>query len=220
MPKAPRMKSTNTSSVENLSPASPGYRMPAEWEPHAGTWIAWPHERSDWPGKFASIPWIYGEIVQKLCPSEPVRILVDEEAAERRARQYLQALQLDWSQIELVPREIASDGAALSNLIEASSATVLQATPATWRLLIEAGWRGKPGFRAFCGGEALPRDLADAILDRAGELWNLYGPTEATIWSTLDRVERRHGCHICALRTHQVPHLRRRRAGDSVDWRK
>jgi nonribosomal peptide synthetase DhbF len=92
--------------------------------------------------------------------------------------------------IELVPRETANDGAALAHLIETSGATVLQATPATWRLLVEAGWHGDPGFRALCGGEPLPRDLADAILDRVGELWNLYGPTESTVWSTVDSVER------------------------------
>jgi nonribosomal peptide synthetase DhbF len=92
--------------------------------------------------------------------------------------------------IELVPRETATDGAALAYLIEKSGATTLQATPATWRLLVEAGWRGNPGFRALCGGEPLPRDLADAILSRAGELWNLYGPTETTVWSTLEQVER------------------------------
>ena len=94
------------------------------------------------------------------------------------------------ARIELVSRETASDGGALAHLLETSGTTVLQATPATWRLLVEAGWRGHPGFRALCGGEPLPRDLADAILDRARELWNLYGPTETTVWSTINRVER------------------------------
>jgi acyl-CoA synthetase (AMP-forming)/AMP-acid ligase II/acyl carrier protein len=92
-----------------------------------------------------------------------------------------------------VPRETATDGATLAHLLETSGATMLQATPATWRLLVEAGWRGTFGFRALCGGEPLPRDLADAILDRVGELWNLYGPTETTVWSTVDRVERHSG---------------------------
>ena len=58
--------------------------MPAEWEPHAGTWLAWPHERSDWPGKFAPIPWLYGEIVRHLAKVEQVFILV-EDAEERQA---------------------------------------------------------------------------------------------------------------------------------------
>ena len=53
-------------------------RMPAEWEPHAATWLAWPHEESDWPGKFACLPWIYGGIVAKLACVERVRILCNE----------------------------------------------------------------------------------------------------------------------------------------------
>jgi amino acid adenylation domain-containing protein len=97
---------------------------------------------------------------------------------------------LTGARIELVPHDKARDGVALGELIERSGATVLQATPGTWRLLIEAGWRGVRGFRAFCGGEPLPRDLADALLDRTEELWNLYGPTETTVWSTVDRVRR------------------------------
>ncbi len=70
-------------------------------------------------------------------------------------------------------------------------ATVMQATPATWRMLVEAGWRGGAGFKALCGGEALPVALADQLLDRGVELWNLYGPTETTIWSTALRVTTR-----------------------------
>ncbi|HJV96740.1 MAG TPA: AMP-binding protein, partial [Albitalea sp.] len=94
------------------------------------------------------------------------------------------------ARVELVSRETAADGPALAALLERSGAGVLQATPATWRLLIEADWRPSPGFRALCGGEGLPRELADALLDRVSELWNLYGPTETTIWSTLERVQR------------------------------
>jgi agmatine deiminase len=71
------------------TPTALGYRMPAEWEPHAATWIAWPHERSDWPGKFPLIPWVYAEIVRHLVRGERVRILVDDAAAERRAREVL-----------------------------------------------------------------------------------------------------------------------------------
>ncbi|RYG37878.1 MAG: non-ribosomal peptide synthetase, partial [Burkholderiales bacterium] len=94
------------------------------------------------------------------------------------------------AQIELISSDIASDGAELMQQLKESKADVLQATPATWRLLIEAGWRGGSGFRALCGGEPLGRDLASAILDRVDSLWNLYGPTETTIWSTIDKVER------------------------------
>src|SRR5688500_8796343 len=65
------------------------YRMPAEWEPHEGTWIAWPHEKSDWPGKFQTIPWVYCEIVRHLARVERVHILVSDEEAEQRARKML-----------------------------------------------------------------------------------------------------------------------------------
>src|SRR6201999_1430222 len=91
------------------------------------------------------------------------------------------------ARIELISRQVATDGAALAELLDAGRATVLQATPATWRMLLEAGWQGGRGLRALCGGEALSRKLADDILERVDELWNMYGPTETTIWSTLDR---------------------------------
>jgi len=62
------------------------WRMPAEWEPHAATWLAWPHQKSDWPGKFAPIPWVYGEIVRHLARVETVRIIVASRAEESAAR--------------------------------------------------------------------------------------------------------------------------------------
>jgi amino acid adenylation domain-containing protein len=93
--------------------------------------------------------------------------------------------------IELVSHDVAADGLALAQLLSASKATVLQATPTSWRLLMEAGWRAGRGFRAFCGGENMPRDLADSLLENVDELWNLYGPTETTIWSTAGLVDGR-----------------------------
>jgi amino acid adenylation domain-containing protein len=80
------------------------------------------------------------------------------------------------------------DGARLASLIDAQGITVLQATPASWRLLLASGWAGSRSLKALCGGEALPADLAAALLDRTAELWNMYGPTETTIWSTAGRV--------------------------------
>jgi agmatine deiminase len=75
------------------------YRMPAEWEPHEATWIAWPHQRDDWPGKFEAVPWVYAEIVRHLHPSEEVRILVNGPAGERRARDVLKKAPLDAERI-------------------------------------------------------------------------------------------------------------------------
>ena len=71
------------------TPRGLGYRMPAEWEPHASTWIAWPHNAEDWPGKFQPIPWVYSEIVRHLSRAEEVDILVNDEKAERVARRIL-----------------------------------------------------------------------------------------------------------------------------------
>ena len=93
------------------------------------------------------------------------------------------------AEIILAAREQATDGVALRALLEQTQATVMQATPATWRILVAAGWRGGPAFKALCGGEALPPELAEALLDRVGELWNMYGPTETTVWSTCERIE-------------------------------
>ncbi len=88
----------------------------------------------------------------------------------------------------LASQEAAADGMRLREALASSGATVMQATPATWRMLIEAGWRGTAGLKILCGGEALPRDLAIQLLERGCEVWNLYGPTETTIWSAAFRV--------------------------------
>ncbi len=88
----------------------------------------------------------------------------------------------------LAPRAVAADPDALAELIATERPHVMQATPATWRALVEAGWPGDPGLRILCGGEAMPRPLADALLPRSAELWNMYGPTETTIWSLVHRV--------------------------------
>jgi amino acid adenylation domain-containing protein len=89
----------------------------------------------------------------------------------------------------IASRELASDGAQLAEALDKYGVTMMQATPATWRSMIDAGWQGSKGLKVLCGGEALPRDLADQLLERSGELWNMYGPTETTVWSTLYRVE-------------------------------
>ncbi len=94
------------------------------------------------------------------------------------------------ARIELVTGQQSGNGEALAQMLDRRGVTVMQATPATWRILVESGWRGNRTFRAWCGGEALSRCLADDILERAGELWNLYGPTETTIWSTVARIDR------------------------------
>ena len=86
----------------------------------------------------------------------------------------------------LASREQAADANLLVDLLAASNATIMQATPATWRNLVAVGWPGMPKtLRGMCGGEALPMDLMRTLLpQRLKELWNVYGPTETTVWST------------------------------------
>ncbi len=79
------------------------YRMPAEWQPHEATWIAWPHEKSDWPGKFAPIPWVYGEMVRYLSQVEKVRILVPDATVEKSARRVLKLAGARLEQVEFWP---------------------------------------------------------------------------------------------------------------------
>ena len=83
----------------SVTPASQGWHMPAEWEPHKATWIAWPHCRDDWPGKFAPIPWVYGEIVKHLHTGEFVHILVNDAEHEKRSRAVLKKVGVDFKQI-------------------------------------------------------------------------------------------------------------------------
>jgi amino acid adenylation domain-containing protein len=93
------------------------------------------------------------------------------------------------AKVAVLTREESADGVRLAEELDRVGATVLQATPATWRLLLAAGWAGREGLRALCGGEPMPPDLAAQLLGRVGELWNMYGPTETTVWSTAHRVE-------------------------------
>ena len=91
--------------------------------------------------------------------------------------------------VEVIGSEEAADGRALAARLVGSGVTAMQATPATWRLLLESGWEGLPGLKALCGGEALPRALASELLARGVALWNLYGPTETAVWSAAGRVD-------------------------------
>ena len=92
------------------------------------------------------------------------------------------------ARLALATRETAADAPRLAAALVRSGATVLQATPATWRLLLAIDWRPQSALQAWCGGEAMPMDLAAALLARGCQLWNLYGPTETTIWSTARRI--------------------------------
>jgi agmatine deiminase len=90
VPRTQRRTSSKTLSDEDLKPAALGYRMPAEWEPHAATWLAWPHYKGDWPGKFEPIPWVYAEIIRNLAKHERVELIVNNAVAARQARRVLE----------------------------------------------------------------------------------------------------------------------------------
>jgi agmatine deiminase len=85
---------------DSAAPYRLGYRMPAEWEPHQATWLAWPHERTDWPGKFAPIPWVYADIVRRLARVERVRILIGSAREEQSARRILKKAAVELGAVE------------------------------------------------------------------------------------------------------------------------
>ena len=97
------------------------------------------------------------------------------------------------ARVVLVSREVAWDGVLLAENLAKSGATMMQATPTTWRMLIEDGWRGGSHLKILCGGETLTPDLATQLLTRSSTLWNVYGPTETTIWSSIFRIETPNG---------------------------
>ncbi|MGB3656117.1 MAG: amino acid adenylation domain-containing protein [Rivularia sp. (in: cyanobacteria)] len=93
------------------------------------------------------------------------------------------------ARLVIASREIISDGIRLSAKLMDTKATVMQATPATWQNIMAAGWHGDSQLKILCGGEALPRNLANQLLDKCHSLWNMYGPTETTIWSAVSQVQ-------------------------------
>jgi amino acid adenylation domain-containing protein len=93
------------------------------------------------------------------------------------------------ARVELVSRETAMDGVALSGALRDAGATVMQATPATWRMLVESGWKGDRNLKVLCGGEPMGRDLAARLVAACGPVWNMYGPTETTIWSSVAQID-------------------------------
>ena len=92
------------------------------------------------------------------------------------------------ARVALVSREVSVDGVRLQECLRSSQATIMQATPSTWRLLLEAGWKADSPLKIFCGGEVLTVDLARRLMACGARLWNLYGPTETTIYSTGEEI--------------------------------
>lgn len=140
-------------------PNALGYRMPAEWEPHAATWIAWPRERSDWPGKFAPIPWVYTEITKYLARSERVGIVVRNPKAMRRIADRLNKAGVDLGRVEFV--EAATDRSWLRDSFPTAVVTDRPHLPELalvhWRF---NGWARYPNFER---DRKLPRRLSQVI---------------------------------------------------------
>src|SRR6185369_12137286 len=93
------MKVTKATVIDKPAAAA-GYQMPAEWQRHEATWIGWPHNRTDWPGKIVPIQWVYGEIVRKLAANELVRVIVNSPIHEAQARRVLDKSGVDLNRVE------------------------------------------------------------------------------------------------------------------------
>lgn len=101
-PKTPKKPASLAISPTLATPASLGYRMPAEWEPHAATWLAWPHEPTDWPGKFAAIPWVFAEVARHLQDGERIRVIVSGKKEEASAKGVFARSQVNLKQVDFV----------------------------------------------------------------------------------------------------------------------
>lgn len=92
------------------------------------------------------------------------------------------------AELLLTDSETSKDGRELLDLIRREKVSIMQATPSTWRMMLESNWTEKLELKALCGGEALPKDIAELLLTKCSSLWNMYGPTETTIWSALKEI--------------------------------
>ncbi|MGJ8545977.1 MAG: amino acid adenylation domain-containing protein [Sulfitobacter sp.] len=122
------------------------------------------------------------------CNSDDILLAVTTISFDIAALEMLLPL-ISGAQLVIADTKDVQDGFALAALARSSGATLIQATPTLWSMLLEAGIGDLPDCRFLCGGEVLPRDLAQALLPRCAALWNMYGPSETTIWSSLHRVE-------------------------------
>src|SRR5471030_517418 len=93
----PQLKTANAA-----TPAELGYSFPAEWEKHEATWLGWPHNASDWPGKFETVPWVYGEMVRKISAGENIQLIVREKKDETFARRVFKHVGVDLRKIKFV----------------------------------------------------------------------------------------------------------------------
>src|SRR5262249_10934613 len=139
-----------------VAAAQKRWRMPAEWELHQATWIAWPHHRDDWPGKFAAIEWVYTEIVRHLHRSERVRVLVNDDASVKRAQRKLASADVDLARVEFV--KIATDRSWTRDFgpmfVKAREGDL---SVANWRF---SGWAKYPNWQ---NDDAVPAQAAEKL---------------------------------------------------------
>ena len=100
------------------------------------------------------------------------------------------------AELVILDKTSSRDPGAIIKAIEEYDITWMQATPATWRMVIDEGWKGKKNLKVLCGGDTLPADLAADLFELSEELWNMYGPTETTVWSTCKKIEKGEGISI------------------------
>lgn len=151
--------------AKGATPAQLGFRMPAEWEPHEATWIAWPQEPTDWPGKLRVVEWVYAEIVRKIAPGEKVRILVGSAQVEERARRILSAAHADLGQVEFFRRKtnrswLRDAGPIFLRRLGECSGSNLPTGQSSWDC--SQGGGGRPGGFSSCpkGPQTLKAELA------------------------------------------------------------
>ncbi|RKZ67567.1 MAG: non-ribosomal peptide synthetase, partial [Gammaproteobacteria bacterium] len=90
--------------------------------------------------------------------------------------------------VEIVSKAVATDGEQLAGLLERETITVMQATPSTWKMLLDTGWQGNKSLKVLVGGEAPPKEVIEKLISTCGEVWNMYGPTETTVWSSCSNI--------------------------------
>ncbi len=188
------MKATNTENLKNaITDISPD-NLDSPVNPQATAYIIYTSGSTGNPkGVMVShkaLMNLLSSLANLLSLSENDRLLAITTLSFDIAALELYVSLLTGGTVVLADSEDAGDGHRLVDLIEKKDINLMQATPATWKMLLDTGFESRRSLKALCGGEALSDDLAQALQGRVGELWNMYGPTETTIWSTMYQIKK------------------------------